>query len=73
MLRFGEREIAKETFYAVKQLKKIWDTNVDEIFITKLVEIKNNSEYLIAYSDKAIRPLVLRMPKMCGYINTFKA
>ena len=73
MLRFGEREIAKETFYAVKQLKKIWDANVDEIFITKLVEIKNNSEYLIGYSDKAIRPLVLRMPKMCGYINTVKA
>ena len=31
-----------------------------------------NSEYFIGYLDKAVRPLVLIMPKMSGYIQTFK-
>ena len=28
MLRFGEKKIAKEKFYAVKKPIKIWDDNV---------------------------------------------
>ena len=28
--------------------------------------------YCIGYLDKAVRPLVLIMPKMSGYIQTFK-
>ena len=31
-----------------------------------------NSNYLIGYLDKAIRPLVLIMPKMSGYVQTYK-
>ena len=27
---------------------------------------------MIGYSDKAIRPLILTMPKMSGYVKTFK-
>ena len=27
---------------------------------------------MIGYSDKAIRPLILTMPKMGGYVKTFK-
>ena len=54
MLRFGEREIAKEKFYEVK------------------IPIKSNSKYLTGYLDKDIRPLVLVMPKMIGYVDTFK-
>ena len=33
---------------------------------------KTNSKYLIEYLDKDIRPLVLIMPKMSGYLKTFK-
>ena len=55
-----------------KKLIKIWDVNVDNIVISKLVKTKTNSKYLIGYSDKAIRPLVLIVPKMSGYIKTFK-
>ena len=46
---------------------KIWDVSVD-----KFVKTKNNSKYLIEYLDKDIRPLVLIMPKMTGYVKTFK-
>ena len=72
MVKFGEREIAKENFYAAKRPIKIWDVNVNNIVISKLVKIKTNSKYLIGYLDKVIRPLVLIMPKMSGYVKTFK-
>ena len=67
MARFGEKKIAKETFYAVKGPIKVCDVNVDNIVISKLVKTKTNSKYLIRYLDKAIRPLVLLMSKMNEY------
>ena len=51
---------------------KIWDVNFDNIVISKLVKTKTNSKYLIGYLNKAIRPLVLIIPKMSGYVKTFK-
>ena len=70
MVRFGEKEIAKEKFYAAK---KIWDINVDNLVISELVETKTNSKYMIQIKfHKAIRPLVLIMPIMAGYVKTFK-
>ena len=73
MLRFGEREIAKEKLYASKRPMKIWDVNVDNWVISKLVKTKTNSKYLIEIKfDKAIIPLILIMPKMSGYVKTFK-
>ena len=67
-----EREVAKEMFYAAKKPTKIWDVNVDNIAISKLVKTKANSNHCNGYLDKAIRPLVLVMPKMSGYVKTFK-
>ena len=37
-VRFGDREIAKEKFYATKRFIKTWDVNVDNIVISKLVK-----------------------------------
>ena len=51
---------------------KIWDVNADNIVISKLVKAKTNPRYLIRYLDKAIRPLLLTMPKMSRYVETFK-
>ena len=44
------------------------------MLITQLSQnqLKINSKYLIGYLDKTIRPLVLKMPKMSGYVKTFK-
>ena len=39
--------------------------------ITKLVKTKASSKYLVGYLDRTIRPLVLLMPKMSGYVKTF--
>ena len=59
-------------FFVSKKPIKIWDIDVDNIVISKLVKTKTNSKYLIGIKfHKAIRPLVL-MFKMSGYVRTFK-
>ena len=45
MGRFGEKEIAKEKFYAAKRPINICDVNVDNIIISKLFKTKTNSKY----------------------------
>ena len=72
MLRFEGAKVTKENFYATKKLVKIWDVNVNSIVISKLLETKNNSGYLTGYLNKVIRPSVLIIPKMRGYVRTFK-
>ena len=37
MVIFGKTEIAKEKFYVVKNPIKIWDLNIHNIVISKLV------------------------------------
>ena len=39
MVKFGKTEIAKEKFYAAIKSINIWDINVDNVVISKLVEI----------------------------------
>ena len=64
MIKYVQTEIAKENFYAAKKPMKIWDVNIDNILISKLVKTKTNFKYLIGYLDKDIRQLVLITPKM---------
>ena len=73
MLKFGETKVTKEKIYAAKKPRKICDVNVDNIVISKLLETKTNSKYLIEIKfDKTIRPLVLTMTEMSGYVKTSK-
>ena len=72
MFRFGETKLTKETFFAAKKHIKIWDANVNNVVISKLVEIKTNSKYLVGYLDKVMRPSILIMPKMKGCVKKFK-
>ena len=50
---------------------KICDVDVDCIVISKLTETKNNSKQLIGYLDGVIKPLVLILPKITGYVKNF--
>ena len=52
MLRIGETKVAKEKFYIAKTTIKILDVIVDSIVITKLIETKTNSKFLIGYLDR---------------------
>ena len=38
----------------------------------KLIETKTSFKYLIGYLDKTMRPLILIMFKMIGYVKRFK-
>ena len=72
MLRFSETKVTKEKFYAAQNPINICDVNIDNIDISRLIETKTNSMYLIGYLGKVIRPLVLVLPKISGYVKTFK-
>ena len=73
MLRFGKTKVEKEEFNgAKKKTIKIWDVDVNNIATSKLVKTKNNSNHLIGYLNEVIRPLILILPKMSGYVKTFK-
>ena len=66
LLRFEEIKVKREKFYATEKPIKIWDVNVNNTVISKLVKTKTNSKHLIGYLDKAVRSLILIMPKMRG-------
>ena len=68
MVKFGEKEIEKEKFYAAKRPIKICDINDDNIVISKLVKTKTNFKYSIGYLHKAISALVLIMPEISGWL-----
>ena len=68
MVTFKDREREKENFYAAKRPIKIFDVNVENIVISKLVKTKTNSEYFIGY----FWLLVLIIPKMSAYVKTIK-
>ena len=68
-----ETKLAKKKCYGAKKPTNLWEVNVDNIIISKLIKTENNSKYLIWYLDKVIRELVLILPKMSGYVKKFKA
>ena len=72
IIRFNETKVAKEELHCAKKTINTWDVNVNNIVITKLIKIKKNSKNFIWYLDEVIRPLVLILPKMSGYVKTFK-
>ena len=45
MLRFGKTKVANEKSYGTK--KNAWNVNVDSVLVTKSVETKTDSMYLI--------------------------
>ena len=57
----------------LKKTKNIRDANnINNIVISKLVETKTNSKYLIEYLYKVIRPLILVLLKMSGMLRHLK-
>ena len=50
----------------------IWDVDIYNITISKLVETKSNSKYLIGCLNEVLRPSFLIPPKTKGYLKAFK-
>ena len=55
-----------------KKTIRTWDVDINNIVVSKLIERKNNSKYLILHLNEVIRPLVLILPGISGYIKNFK-
>ena len=55
MVRSGEKKKTQKKSFMMQKRLKVWDVNVHNIVISKLVKTKTNSKYLIEYLDKAIR------------------
>ena len=73
ILRYGETNVVnEELFDAKKETIKIQDVDDNNTAISKLVETKKNSYYLIGCLDKVIGPLILILPKISGYVKTLK-
>ena len=72
MLRFGETKLTKEKLYTANKPTNMWDVNVDNIVISKLIEKKANSKYLVGYLDKAIRSIVLIRLKSVDMLTYLK-
>ena len=72
MPRFDKEKVGKEEFYDAKKPIKIWVLHVDNIVISKLIDTKNGSKYLIGYLDEVIRPLVLILLNTSGFVKIFK-
>ena len=72
LLRFGKAKLGKKELYGLKKAIKIDDADVDNRVISKSVETKNNSKYFTGCLDHVLRPLILVMPKLSGYVRTFK-
>ena len=70
-MKFSKTKVSKEEFYGTKKSIQFWYVNVDNIIISKIFKSKNNFKYLIGYLDEVIKPLVLLLPKMSGYVKTF--
>ena len=63
---------SKRKIVYCKKLKKYLGYWFVNIVISKLVKTKANSKYLIGYLDKAIKSLVLIIPKINEYVKICK-
>ena len=51
-------KISKEEFYSAKNQIKVWDVNINNIVVSKLITTITNSKYSIGYLDEDIRPKI---------------
>ena len=72
---FDDKKIKKNIFYRSRKPFNLSDIDVNKILISKEVSYgtKNSIKYFIGYNDEedAIRPLLLKLPQMIGYLKEF--
>ena len=69
------KKLKKEFFYRSRKPFNVSDIDVNKILISKEVAYgtKNSLKYFIGYIDEddVIRPLLLKLPQMIGYLKEF--
>ena len=70
---FNDKKIKKNIFYRSRKPFDVSDIDVNRIVISKEVVYgtKNSLKYFIGYfgEDDVIRPLLLALPQMIGYLR----
>ena len=75
MLRFSESKVAKEKLYGAKKTVNIWDVNVDNVVVSKLIKTKTNPyvfDWILKMMLLLLKPVALMLLKLSGYVKTFK-
>ena len=72
MLKSCKTNAAKEKLYGAEKTVSIRDVNVNNIAISYLIETKNNWKHLAAYLDEVIKPSILILPEMSGWVDILK-
>ena len=72
ILRFGQKKVAKQKCYDKNKPIKTSDVDVDNIVISKLIQITKNTKNLIGFVHDVVKALVLVLPKMRGYVKNSK-
>ena len=72
---FDDKKIKKNIFYRSRKPFDVSDIDVNRIVISKEViyGTKNSLKYFIGYFDEddVIRPSLLKLPQMIGYLKEF--
>ena len=69
-INFDGRKINKSNFFKNKKLFKIEDININKILVSK--KESYTLKYFIGYNDDdVIRPLLIKLPQMIGYVKHF--
>ena len=72
---FNGKKINKKDFYKKKKEKifKIKDIDINKTLISEAESYgqKKAKKYIIGYSDDIMRPLIIRLPQMIGYLHSF--
>ena len=72
---FDDKKIKKNIFYRSRKPFNVSDIDVNKIVISKeiIYETKSSLKYFIGYidEDNVIRPLLLKLPQMIGYLKEF--
>ena len=72
---FDDKKIKKNIVYRIRKPFTVSDIDINKIVISKEVVYgtKNSLEYFIGYIDEddVIRPLLLKLPQMIGYLKEF--
>ena len=72
---FDDKKIQKNIFYRSRKPFDVNDIDVNRIVISKefAYGTQNSFKYFIGYFDEAdvIRPLLLKLPQMIGYLKEF--
>ena len=72
-IKFGDKEVYKETFYSSKQAISLDSVDLNKIVVSKKYKINDKTyKHICGYlNNDTIQPLCVILPQIDGYIKYF--